>query len=178
MTIDDWSIGEEQQEEILATRARVLARPETGSALQQEATIRVVCFRLASEIYAVEFTCLSETAQLTALAKIPRVPSWIVGVSNLRGELFPVVDLKLMFNMPDKGLSAETKIIILRSADKILGLLTDGITGNTGIDPKLLQPLPVSLQMPGTEYIKGITSTGLILLDGEKLLQAVNTIQK
>jgi len=168
--MEDWNLSDEQQEQILIQRAQELSGSSENTRPDQEETLSVVSFLLAKETYAIEIRYLLETIQLKELAKVPGVPPYIVGISNLRGTLFPVIDLKRMFNMPGKGLTAEIKIIILHAENTILGILTDGIHGNSEIHPLDAKPLPVSLQMPGMEYIKGMTENGLILLDGEKLI--------
>lgn len=167
-----------QADAILERRARDLARAAVISPAEAGEQIRVVSFRLAAELYCIEIAYLLETALLTELAKVPGAPSCIVGISNLRGQLFPVADLKRLFSMPDKGLTAETKIIILHASGNILGVLTDGIAGNSVQPLSGFMPLPVTLQLPGTEFIRGITSTGLMLLDGEKLLNFEKMVSK
>ena len=156
---------------VLEERARRLAQPPPGESHEGDA-IEVVAFALASERYAVESRHVREVAQLTDLAPVPGAPEFLAGVTNLRGEILAVVDLRRFFGVPVRGITDLSRLVVLGGEASEFGVLADAVTGIVSVRPEeLLEPL-ASATGTGGEYVKGMTKEGLIMLDGAALLES------
>ena len=85
----------------------------------------VVEFSISTEKYAIESLYIHEVFPLKALTEIPGVPDFIIGVVNVRGQIVSVVDIRRFFDLPEKGFSDLSRIIILRSPEMEYGVLAD-----------------------------------------------------
>lgn len=159
----------ESRREILKQRAQKLARAETDTR-GKELPLEVVEFRLADETYAVECFHISEVYRLKSLTPVPGTPDFVLGIINIRGRIVSVIDLKTFFELPQKGLSDLTRVIVLKKEDMEFGILAEEVMGTTSVFPGDIQPpLPTLTGIRG-EYLKGIARNRLIVLDAEKLL--------
>ena len=78
---------------------------ETKNAVSQ-----MVSFRLADELYGIDILAVQEIILMGRITTIPDVPEYVKGLINLRGKVFPVIDLRLRFRLP----AAEREVIVLR----------------------------------------------------------------
>jgi len=130
----------------------------------------VVEFILAPEKYAIDGSLVSEVLPLNNLTIIPGVPSFITGIMNIRGKITSIVNLKRFFNLKEKGLTALSKILVIKHQLMEFGIVTDEIIGINQLDIGSLSPPPVTLQGEGAGYILGVTPEGTILLDAVAIL--------
>ncbi|MFA5907278.1 MAG: chemotaxis protein CheW [Vicinamibacterales bacterium] len=155
--------------QILRARAHALARPlETPPVA--ESLLDVLEFRLAQERYAVETPHVREVYPLKHLTPLPCTPAFVVGIVNVRGQILPVFDIKQFFELPQKGLSDLHRIIIVRGHGLELGLLADEIVGVRSIPVDSLQSSLPTLTGIRSDYLKGVTADGLVVLDLARIL--------
>jgi purine-binding chemotaxis protein CheW len=155
--------------QVLHARAQVLAqRPERAPAA--ETVIEVLEFRLAQERYAVETAQVREVYPLRELTPLPCTPAFVRGIVNVRGRVLPVFDLKKFFELPDEGLTDLHRIILVGSDAFELGLLADVIVGVRSIPVRDLQPSLPTLAGIRADYLKGVTSDSLVVLDLGRIL--------
>jgi purine-binding chemotaxis protein CheW len=160
--------------EILKARARELARL-TGED-EDPVTLEVLEFRLSHETYAIEISWIAETYPLRDLTPLPGTPPFVLGIINVRGRILSVIDIRVFFDLPLKGLTNLNKVIILQSGEMEFGILADEIIGTRSIPLAELQtPLP-TLTGIREEYLKGVTREQMAILDGLKLLADKNLI--
>jgi purine-binding chemotaxis protein CheW len=155
--------------EILRVRAQKLARP-ADVAPATETLIEVLEFRLAQERYAVETGLVREVHPLRDLTPLPCTPSFVLGIVNVRGRILPVFDLKKFFDLPPHGLTDLHRIIIVRQHDLEFGLLADVIVGVHSIAMESLQTTLPTLTGIRADYLKGVTSDALTVLDLGRLM--------
>jgi purine-binding chemotaxis protein CheW len=156
--------------DVLRDRARALAAG--GGAEEPANLLEVLQFRLASETYALELTWIEHVRPIVDITPLPGVPPFILGVVNVGGRIVSLVDLKVIFDLPDAGLSAASRVIILRGPAMEIGLLADEIFGIEKIPSESLQAQLPSLSGVRTEFLKGVAPGGLVVLDGARLLSA------
>lgn len=175
MNTDSHSAITTDTAQILRARARALARPPEH-APAAETMLDVLEFRLARERYAIETRYVREVYPLKDLTPLPCTPPFVLGVVNVRGRIFPVVDLKQFFDLPEQGLTDLHRIILLEGNDLELGLLADATVGVRSIPVESLQPsLPTLTGIRG-EYLKGVTAEHLVVLDVARILADPNII--
>jgi len=163
-------------EDILQERARKISGKlgENQEVPVDEMTL--VEFNLISGHYAIEESFVLEVLLLKELTPIPGVPAFVAGIINLRGKIISVVNLKLFLGIPGKGITDMNRIIVLKNDLMEFGILADSILGTKTIQLSKLLPAPITVQAVAAGYVKGISSEGLIVLDGFKILAAKSIV--
>lgn len=160
--------SKEQRNAILKQRAKTLARePEKE---KDEQTIEVLEFLVAYERYAFETAYVREVYPLRELALLPGAPSFVLGITSVRGQILSVVDIKKFFDLPEKGLTDLNKIIILAHEQMEFGVLADVILGVQRVQVRELTETLPTLTGIRKEYLKGVTKERMVVLDAAKLL--------
>ena len=159
----------DERNEILKARAAELARGAVGEAAA-ETRITVVEFVLAQEKYGIEPDFVRGIFPLKTLTSIPCTPPFVLGVTNLRGEILSVIDLKRFFDLPDEGLTDLTKVIVLESETMAFGILADAVLGTRSIPLVEIQPALPTLTEVREKYLKGVTNDRMAVLDARSIL--------
>ncbi len=157
----------EEQKRILHARAQALAREEAARSVEY---VQVVEFRLSNETYGVDSSFVQEACPLRQLTPLPGIPSFILGLMNLRGRILSVVDLGQFFVLPARGLTDLSRVLVLHSPQMEFGLLADAVLGMRQIPLDELQSGLPTLTGIRADYLKGVTPAREIILDAEKIL--------
>jgi purine-binding chemotaxis protein CheW len=108
-------------ESLSKTDFSVTPTPNLSDSFEQSewrtADKKYLVFYLNDEIFAVLARQVSEVVQLPFITALPRVPEWLMGIANLRGEIVSVVDLEKLRKKENSPLSAKTKLVCLRGED-------------------------------------------------------------
>jgi purine-binding chemotaxis protein CheW len=158
-----------EERKILNARARQMAREPQASEVESD-WLEVVEFELAGEAYAFPLAQVSEVSQLKELTRVPCTPPFVLGIVNLRGEIRTVIDLKKFFDLPEKGITDLNKIIMIQSDEMQLGILADAIRNVRWIRIADLQPALPTVTGISADYLRGVTSERLVVLDSGKIL--------
>ena len=86
------------------------------------------------------------------------------------------MDLKKLFNLPEKGLTELNKVIIIYNDTMEFGILADRILAVRSIPLAEIQPAPATLSGIGAEYLRGIARERLVVLAAEKILNDRNIV--
>lgn len=160
---------EEERRSTLRKRALDLSReqPRDGSG----ENLDLIGFRLALEAYAIESSFVREVHPLRDFTPLPCTPPFILGVMNLRGQIVSIVDLRVFFGLPPRGLGELNKVIVIHDALMEFGILADSIVGSLTMALADVQPPLSSLTGIGLSYIRGMAKAGMIILDAGKILR-------
>lgn len=133
-------------------------------------------FNLGEEIFSLEIARVREVLDYTTITRVPRTPSYLQGVINLRGGVVPVVDLRTRFGMPVGDVSVNTCIIIVEAMVDgdliILGLLADSVQEVLDLDQESIKPAPRIGTKLDTGFIKGMGRRNerfIIILDIDRV---------
>jgi purine-binding chemotaxis protein CheW len=107
-------------------------------------------FNVRDEEYAVNIGYVTEIVGLQRISEVPDVPKYIKGVINLRGQVIPVMDMRLRFGLPWREYGDRTTVIVLEMDDPSTssgqavptGLVVDQVTDVLSILPKSIAPPP------------------------------------
>ncbi len=164
------SIGDVgEKNSILKQRARILSQEARNNEAGEE-YIEILEFLLAQERYGIETRHIREVYPLKELTPLPSTPPFVLGVVNARGRIVPVVDIKTIFGLPDRGLTDLNKLIIVRANGMELGLLADTIAGVRRVPLQGIQPSLPTLSGIRADYLKGVTKERRVIIDAEKML--------
>jgi purine-binding chemotaxis protein CheW len=138
---------------------------------------RFLSFVLNAEEYCIEILRIKEIIAMPTLTAIPQTPPFIKGVLNLRGQIIPVIDLRLKFQMNQREYTDRTGIIIVELAvegDKTyMGIVVDSIREVVNIPSEKITKTPYINARVKSDFIHGIAETGdgiKIILDISKVL--------
>jgi purine-binding chemotaxis protein CheW len=152
-----------------------MAQPNpSNQALQQ-----VLCFTLADENYGIPILKVREIQSQTVVTRIPQAPEFLSGVTNLRGAIVPIVDLRVRFSLGSPPAGSRPVTIIVEVQGRTMGMRVDMVSDVLDLAPEQLKPAPewADGAALGREFITGLASLGegeassmLILLDLDSLL--------
>jgi chemotaxis signal transduction protein len=163
-------LAPERATEIMAERARALARVPAQAPLASE-VLEVMIFSLGNERYSIETRHAREVVRLADLTPVPGVPDFLTGIINLRGEVLAVIDLRKFFGLEERGLTELSRVIVLGRERAEFGILADAVHNVTPLRiDEVLEP-PESTAGVGRQYLRGVTTEALIVLDGTVLLR-------
>ncbi len=89
----------------------------------KEEYVQYIVIRLGAELFGIDIKYVENIVRMQRLTRVPKVPAYIKGVINLRGEVVPVVSLRLKMELEDDVIDKATRIIILKLENE----------GNTGV---------------------------------------------
>ena len=139
---------------------------------EKKKTRQFVGFELADQKYAFPIHMIQEIGIPGPVTPLPQVAECVEGVSNLRGSIIPIVNLRLLLGLPPKSADAETRTVVVNAGDRTLGCTVDSVHLRR-IPEDEIEPAPESVNLDGRDYVNGIAQQedGLVvLLDVEKLL--------
>lgn len=166
--------SEEEKKLILKNRATLLA--EEPREVVEQATIEILEFQIAGEKYGIESVYVTKILLLNDLTFLPGVPSFIVGIINVRGHIIPVIDIKKIFELSNQKSIAESNVVVIETKDAIFGIIADNISGLRFIPVNELQTSLPTLSGIRAEYLKGVTNDQVVVLDPLKLASDRNII--
>jgi len=138
---------------------------------------KYLTFALGAEEYGLEILKVREIIGYMDVTAVPRTPPHVKGVINLRGQVIPVVDLRLKFGMPEAEVTDQTCIIVveIRQADKTFntGIVVDRVSEVLDITTDQIEDPPQLGSTVEVNFILGMAKVGeavKILLDIDKVL--------
>ncbi len=152
---------------------------ESSSAFQEESTgaeVQLVIFNMGDEEYGVDIQDVCEIIKLTEITKVPKAPTFIEGVINLRGQITPIMDLRKRLGLPVTETTGDNdgmRVIISEFGGSTAGMIVDSVTEVLRLPEKQIDSASSISTVSEGEVIKGVGKIDdrlLILLDFNTLL--------
>ncbi|QTA81601.1 Chemotaxis protein [Desulfonema limicola] len=142
-----------------------------------ETSVQYLTFMLENENFALEINKVREVLDYTTITRVPRMPDFLRGVINLRGNVVPVIDLRLKLDMSAIKKTVDTCIVIVEimidGQITQVGALADSVKEVINLDPASISPAPRIGTKLKNEFIKGMGQQDgrfLIILDIDRVL--------
>lgn len=133
----------------------------------------LLTFTLGGEEYGIDILKVQEIRGYDAVTHIANTPEFIKGVINLRGTIVPIVDMRIKFQLGNADYDQFTVVIILNVANRVVGMVVDGVSDVITLNPDQIKPAPEFGSAIDTKYVMGLGTVDermLILVDIEKLM--------
>lgn len=130
-------------------------------------------FILGDEHYALDICAVKEIRGFEPVTKIANAPGYIKGVINLRGDIVPIVDMRLKFNVGQATYNEFTIVIMLHVAERIVGVVVDAVSDVIKLEQEQLKPPPEFGVAFDSRYLYGLATVGeqmIILVNIEALI--------
>lgn len=141
---------------------------------------QLVVFRLHNEEFGVEITEVREIVKPRHITRLPHVDDYIEGVTNLRGEVIPVICLRKRFGLEPQEETEDTRIMMLEVKDNMVGFIVDAVTETLRLSEDAIDPPPGNIAGLRADYLAGVGKLEdrlLILLEVDKILSSDEQIQ-
>ena len=124
-----------------------------------------VGFMMGSEHYGVDIMAVEEIIRSMDITPVPRAPSFVVGLINLRGRIIPVVDLRDRLKIPVAGASESMRIIVMKIDNRRLGFIVDKVEEVMHIAVNHIEEAP-GVASRSHHYVEGVARTkkGMVIL--------------
>jgi purine-binding chemotaxis protein CheW len=162
-------LSPEQSTKLLGERAAAYAQAPDRDFLASE-QMELLTFQLADERYAIESRLVLEVVKSPAITDVPGTPPLLCGVTNLRGEILPVMDLGQLLGLPHK-VTEYPWVLVLGTDRPDLGVVAESVYEVTTVRTDAVLPLAHASQEISRDWIRGVTADGIIVLEGQNVLQ-------
>lgn len=117
---------------------------------------RFLCFSLGKEKYAIPLLEVKEVIANVETTAIPQAPVHFKGITNLRGQVISIIDLRLKLKSGKSEPGQETTIVILDFAPLSLGVIVDSVDSVVVFEQENISPAPDTDSSMKVEFIKGV----------------------
>ena len=142
---------------------------------------RFVQLTIDATCYAVSEAFVTELDRVPAITLVPQTPSWLRGVTSLRGDVLSVVDLRVLLGLdPTSTHTGRMLVVRLLDEDFSVGLLVDGVDRIITIEAAAVHPPAAPLEGPLAPFLTGMCVAGeqlVTVFDLERLLRSADIRQ-
>ena len=134
---------------------------------------QLVVFDLAGESYGINIAAVESIIKMQSITQLPQAPYYVKGVTNLRGAVLAVIDLRLRFGLEAEKVNRQTRIIIVAMGALKVGVVVDGVSEVLRVQDDTIEALPPMVSTVNSAFLKGIVRLEdrlIILLELGKVL--------
>lgn len=135
--------------------------------------VQLVVFSLGREEFAVEVTQVREIMRMEEITRMPKSPSFVEGIINLRGQIIAVIDLAKRLNLQSGEQTGETRIIVVEADQIKVGMIVDSVSEVLRVSSEAIEVTPTLAAEVAVDYLQGVVKQDnrlIILLDLTKVL--------
>lgn len=134
---------------------------------------QLVVFHVADELYAVDIAAVEGIIKMQPITNVPHAPKFVEGVTNLRGTVLPVVDMRQRFGLALMEETKDTRIIVVEMNGLTVGMIVDAVNEVLRVPAEDIEPPSPMVTTVDSTFITGIAKVDdrlIILLDLAKVL--------
>jgi purine-binding chemotaxis protein CheW len=137
---------------------------DTEAAVKSGSGRELISFRIGEQEFCVDIMVVREIRGWTPATTLPRSPSFVCGVINLRGAVLPIVDLANRLGFDATEPTQRHVIIVAQIGRQVVGLLVDAVSDILTVSDELVQPPPDVASEMVRNFVKG-----LLAVDGRMI---------
>jgi purine-binding chemotaxis protein CheW len=138
-----------------------------------------VTFNVAGEMFAVPMAPVQEIIRVPEVARLPLAPPALDGLSNLRGRVLPIVNLRRLFNTDERAHDDATRALVINLGQP-LGFVVDRVASVVNVGPGEIEPASAIQSIVKADFLTGVINRPaangarqlMLVLDFERLVQA------
>ena len=141
----------------------------------ESSELEVLSFKLGSEEYGITILKVQEIRGYDTVTKIANAPEHVKGVINLRGNIVPIIDMRIRFNLGTPVYDESTVVIILSLGKQVVGMVVDSVSDVVRLAPEQIKAAPQMGTALNADYLTGLGTLDermLILVDIDKLMSS------
>lgn len=160
-------------ERVYAFVDRLQSRATVQPEQEREVPETWVSFELEGEVFALPVTRVQEVLRITSITRVPHAPAPVRGITNLRGRVLAIVDTRVRLGLPPAAIGPQSRIVVVSSRERSIGLLVDAARQVLKILPSGIQAPPPDVMTDRSGFILGVHHSAeslVILLDVDRVL--------
>lgn len=145
-----------------------------------EVEVKVIIFELMDMEYAIKVDAVQSIERVISITRVPKTPSFVKGVINLRGVVTPIVDLRERFGLKTREIDERTRIIIVSLEDYDVGLIVDGANDVLDLPLTAIEPQPEVVGAVELDFIAGVAKVDnrlFVMLELSKVLEPLKKVE-
>ena len=134
---------------------------------------QLVIFNLADEFYGVAISAVEGIIKMQAITAVPHAPAFVEGVTNLRGKVLPVIDLRRRFGLAPAQATKDSRIVTVDVGGQKVGMVVDGVSEVIRVPDEAIEPPSRLVTTVDSAFITGIAKVAdrlILMLDLGKVL--------
>jgi purine-binding chemotaxis protein CheW len=134
---------------------------------------QLVVFELAGESYGINIAAVESIIKMQPITHLPQSPYYVRGVTDLRGIVLPVIDLRNRFGLEAEQVTRQTRIIVVTMGSLKVGVVVDAVSEVLRVPEEAIEGLPPLVGSVNSAFLKGIVRLEqrlIILLELGKVL--------
>jgi purine-binding chemotaxis protein CheW len=142
---------------------------------------RYVTFTIAGETYGLPIRVIDQICKVFRTTVVPRTAAFLVGIGNVNGSIMPVVDLALRLGFPAQPRTRASRVLIVRHAGELHGLVVDTVIGVNAIGADTIEEAPGGIGRSRTDFVEALGRVDdrlIILLKAETVLAAEDFVPR
>lgn len=136
--------------------------------------VQYVVVRIGEEQYGIDIKNIDNIVRMQSITRVPKVPAYLKGVINLRGEVIPVMSLRIKMDMEADDITKDTRIIIIKINHDGIGLMVDSVKEVVSLNVAEIEKVSFENREERNTFVQGIGKQGealISLLDINAVLQ-------
>jgi purine-binding chemotaxis protein CheW len=115
-----------------------------------------ISFSVGDEEYGLELLRVKEVIRVREITWLPKAPSFVKGIINLRGDVIPIIDLRDKFGLETREQTAQTRVIVVEVEGRLMGMVVDSASQVVRIPADQIDAPPPVLGGLSQEFITGV----------------------
>ena len=123
--------------------------------------VKLVVFQLGVDLFAADVLAVDRVLRYSPPNSVPDVPRWVEGVTEHRGEVIPVIDLRRRIELAETTITPETRTLVLNTSTGRVGAIVDAVLEVAVVPIESMSPPPALFKGVATDVIvKAVTRSG------------------
>ncbi|MGN0131780.1 MAG: chemotaxis protein CheW [Lachnospiraceae bacterium] len=119
--------------------------------------IQYIVVKFGDEQYGIDIKYIDNIVRMQRITRVPKVQSYIKGVINLRGEVIPVVSIRLKMGLEEDVITKTTRIIIIKlDNEEVIGMLVDEVKEVVTLDASQIEKVSYDSKEDKVNYLSGV----------------------
>ena len=134
---------------------------------------QLISFRVGVEEYGLELLRVKEVVRMRQITWLPKAPSCVKGIINLRGDIIPIVDLRDRFGLKSADSTAMTRVIVAEVEGRLVGMVVDSASQVIRVPSDQIDPPPLLMGEAARDFITGVAKIEgklIVMIDSNRIL--------
>ena len=139
----------------------------------REPVVRWITFQLSDETYGIEVQQVREILRINNILPVPGSPDYVLGITNIRGNVVTVIDARHRMNLPIVENTELSRMIVLESNDEVVAVVVDNVSNIIDLPESSIDSNPKLNTSNDARFIDGVVSHGddlIIILNVERFI--------